>query len=162
MEPLSALSIATAVVQFLDFAGSILSSTYKIYTSSPGDLGQNNDVRSITKSLIDLNTKLEADLNYPTPGRLSSQDKYISQLGRECNEIGNRLVLALERIQAQQKNGLWGSFRLALATVWSRGDIESLQQTMSNYRQQISMHILVALRYVRSRRPHTKFLQFIL
>jgi hypothetical protein len=150
MEPLSALSIATAAAQFLDFAGSILSSTYKIYASNPGDLGQNNDVRSITKRLIDLNMKLEAGLTYPNHAPLSSQDNHIARLGKDCNEIGNRLVLALDRIQSQKKTGLWGSFRLALATVWGHGEIESLQQTLSSYRQQISMHVLVALRYVRS------------
>jgi len=148
MEPLSALSIATAAVQFLDFAGTILSSTYKIYASNSGGLGQNNDIRSITRKLIDLNKKLEADLNSPSHASLSSQDQHISRLGKDCNNIGNQLVLALDRIQSQQGTKLWESFRLALATVWNRGEIESLQETLSNYRQQISMHVLVASSYV--------------
>ena len=88
------------------------------------------------------------DLNSPSHASLSLQDQHISRLGKDCNNIGNQLVLALNRIQSQQGTKLWGSFRLALATVWNRGEIESLQETLSNYRQQISMHVLVASRYV--------------
>ncbi|KAF2125011.1 hypothetical protein P153DRAFT_250666, partial [Dothidotthia symphoricarpi CBS 119687] len=143
MEPLSALSVATAVTQFLDFTGTIVSCTWKIYKSNPGDTEGNSDIRSITKSLTKINNELRQSINYPKLKYFSSQDEDIIKLGTRCNEIGGRLISALDRLQAQNKHQLWTSFRVALRTVWTQSELDTLYQTLESYRQQISMHVLV-------------------
>lgn len=146
MEPFSCLAVATAAVQFLEFSSSIVSATWTIYNANPGDLNQ--DLHSITQKLIDLNSNIEGALKPGNPGPLSSQDEHIIQLGRQCNEVGSRLISALDRIQSQKKNQFWKSVRLALGTLWSQNEIDSLEKTLNSFRQQISMHVLVALRYL--------------
>jgi hypothetical protein len=49
MEPLSILAIATSVVQFLDFAGSLLGETAKIHKSAEGFSDENADLHRVTK-----------------------------------------------------------------------------------------------------------------
>ena len=60
MEPLSALSVAAAVVQFVDFGSSLVSKSREIYKSSQGaSIGQ-AESEIATKRLVDLNERLKA------------------------------------------------------------------------------------------------------
>jgi hypothetical protein len=147
MEPLSALSIATAVIQFLDFTGKIVSGTWQIYRGQPPKKTEaNSDVASITESLHGVTKSLQASKNKSRLQPWSSQDAAISKLAESCTEVGEQLLTLLNRLRAQSNHRVWPSFRTALRTVWSEKDIERLCQTLENYRQQISMHILIALR----------------
>jgi hypothetical protein len=61
MEPLSALSIATAVIHFLDFTGKVVSGTWHIYRGQPPKKTEaNSDVASITTSLQRVTRSLQA------------------------------------------------------------------------------------------------------
>lgn len=146
MEPLSALSIATAVVQFLDFAGTLVSGTWEISRSSFGDTEKNSDLRYITESLQKHNEELRNCLNQSNVAPFSSQDRDIEQLCRQCNEVADRLVTILNRVRSHSKDSKWTSFRAALRTMWSQEEVDTLQKTLDSYRQQISMLILVSMR----------------
>jgi hypothetical protein len=147
MEPLSALSTATAVIQFLDFAGKVVSGTCEIYRGRPPKkTDPNSSIASITTSLHAA-TKSLGTFKEKLPLRpWSSQDAAISKLAESCTEVGEELLALLKRLRAQSNRRIWPSFRTALLTVWSEKDIERLCQTLEDYRQQISMHILIALR----------------
>ena len=150
MEPLSALSVATAVTQFLDFTGAVLSSTWKIYISNDDDFGPNPDIVTITKNLNELNGNLRHSSSCSHHSSPTKQDQDIERLCGRCVELGDRLITVLNSLQSQSKHRLWGSFRQALGTIWNQTEIDSLQQTLANYRQQITMYLLVHLRYVLS------------
>jgi uncharacterized membrane protein YqiK len=147
MEPLSALSIATAVIQFLDFTGKVVSGTWQIYRGQPPEETEpNSDVASITTSLQEVTRSLKASKDKASLQPWSSQDTAISKLAESCTEVGEQLLALLNRLRAQSERRVWQSFRTALRTIWSDKDIEKLSQKLENYRQQISMHILIALR----------------
>ena len=147
MEPFSALAVATAVTQFLDFTSSVVSGTWKIYKSNDGDFGPNSDIMTITKSLNKLNGKLRHSTSRPQKSDITAQDQEIEKLSERCIELGDRLITALDNLRSQSKHQLWGSFRQALRTTWNQSEIDTLQQTLKNYRKQITMYILVQLRY---------------
>jgi len=147
MEPLSALSIATAVVQFLDFAGKVVSGTWQIYRGQPPKGTEaNSDVRSITISLNKVTKNLQASKRKSSSKHWSSQDAAISMLAESCTEVGEQLLTLLDRLRSQSNHRAWASFRTALRTIWSEKEVDKLCQTLDSYRQQISMHILVSLR----------------
>lgn len=148
MDPFSALGVATAVVQFLDFTGAIVSGTWKIYRSNPGDSERSSDIRSITESLVKVNDDLHSSITIVNSTSISSQDREIAILAKRCNEIGERLLATLDRLQSQSRHQFWASFRIALRTLWSQSEIDMLQETLGNYRQQVSIYILVSLRYL--------------
>jgi hypothetical protein len=143
MEPLSALSVAAAVVQFLDFGGTVISSTYAIYKSSSKKSEGTDNIASITARLVDLNTNLEQSAKFSPTSRL---DREIVQLCQQCNKAADTLLDALRQLSGTSNPTLWNSFKIALRTVWSQGDIDALQNRLESYRQQICMHILVGLR----------------
>ena len=68
MDPLSALSIAASVVQFVDFSADLISGTYKIYNSGSAHSTEDSELQSITESLRTLNNELRQGIALSTPG----------------------------------------------------------------------------------------------
>jgi hypothetical protein len=89
MELLSALSIAAAVVQFLDFTGKVVSGTWQIYRGQPPKKTEaNSDVASITTSLQRVMRSLQASKIKSALQPWPSQDVTISKLAKSCIEVG--------------------------------------------------------------------------
>jgi hypothetical protein len=55
MEPLSALSVAASVAQFLEFGYSLVSKSREIYGSAQGTSIQNAELETATNHLLGLN-----------------------------------------------------------------------------------------------------------
>lgn len=152
MEPLSAFSAAAGVVQLVDFTSRLISESYQIYKSSDGELSRNGDLDTVTKDLLKLNKLLtlsmkssRKDNNFEEPSEASLQS-----LLRDCSSVAEELHVALSKLklQPEAKRQRWGSVQRGLRSIWSQDDINSLDRRLDNFRQQISMHLLVSLRYV--------------
>lgn len=151
MEPFSALAIATATCQFLDFTSAIVSGTWKIYNSKSGlDSERNSHVRNITEDLIRLNGDIRNLMQHPSGTSLSAGDEAILKLGDKCDEVALRLVDALDRLQKKTQKRkayeVWESFHVALRTVWDESSINALVHDLQSYRQQVTMQLLVSQR----------------
>jgi hypothetical protein len=152
MDPLSALSVAAAVVQFVDFTSGLLSSTYSIYTSKTGDTKPHADLQTITTSLENVSNALlrsltEAETQKGGKAGSSKNDEDLARLCRECSSIADELLRALSKLRGQGNHNIWNSFCQALRTVWKQPEISALQMRLKEYREQISMIILVSVRY---------------
>lgn len=147
MDPISALNVAAATLQFLDFTGKVAAGTYQVYKRGSAHTTRHGDIKTLTTSLTELNDELQVSLAtqemVQKPTRL---DKDLAELGKKCNEVGQRLINALERLQIQDKQTIWSSFGIALRSIWNDGDIDSLFKDLADYRAQMAMHILVAMR----------------
>jgi hypothetical protein len=64
MDPVTALSLAAAVVQFVDFGSEILSEAKQIHEA--GSSTGVSDLDKVTQDLMDANRRLKASLS-PTP-----------------------------------------------------------------------------------------------
>ena len=62
MDPLSALGLAAAVVQFVEFSGSLIADTYKVYKYGSRDPKAGSDIKTITGSLQNLNNELRSNI----------------------------------------------------------------------------------------------------
>ena len=137
MDPLSALGVAAAVVQFLDFSSGLISGTYKIYKAEDGDAPTNQTLRKVATDLKDISDQLN---------QKGDSQSGPEQLCRECLDVADELTSVLDRLMKQEKQSIWSSFRLALRAVWSQDKLESLQKRLDNLRQQMSMHFLLSMR----------------
>jgi hypothetical protein len=59
LEPFSALAIAAAVVQFVDFTGEVVSKGKEIYKSSDGTLRETEQAETVTERLLDLTLRVK-------------------------------------------------------------------------------------------------------
>jgi hypothetical protein len=152
LDPVSAVGVASAVVQFVDFSSKLISGTIKIYRvkqENRKDDEDYDDLQDLTESLVNINSRIQDSLSTVQGKSLSTQDQEIARLCRECNQVANELLTGLKRLKSSSKSQFWASFVQALKTVWSESEIESLGKTLDSFRSQISMHTLVSMRYAR-------------
>ncbi|KAF2624027.1 hypothetical protein BU25DRAFT_477109 [Macroventuria anomochaeta] len=140
METFSALSVATALCQFLDFTTKIVSGAWTIYNADPGhDSEPNSHLRTITGNLTKLNDEIRESLHHPVGQPLSATNVSTLELGRKCNNLGDRLTRRTGPLAEATKpeTRAWVSFVIALRTVWDAGKIEALNRDLQLFRQQI-------------------------
>ena len=149
MDPVSALGVAAAVVQFVDFGNRVLSKTSNAYKSArSGHL----DLEIVTKDMIKVTKKLDEGLqagSLAKRAQLSTEERELQQLCQECNHIASQLSKALAdlkppKLQFWRK---WESFYQALRSIWAEDKIEALQKQLDEFRKQLVFKILVLLRF---------------
>jgi hypothetical protein len=59
LDPMSAVSLAATIVQFVDFSSKIVSKGYHLYKSADGVLPENERLRYVITDLKSLNSKLQ-------------------------------------------------------------------------------------------------------
>ena len=157
MDPVTALGLAAAVVQFVDFGSQVLTKTSDIYRS--GGLGHpdDDDLETVSKDMARLTERLNASLETSSSAKgakLSAEEQEFQQLCQECNQIAYQLsgVLAslnppqAKRWQKSSKPRKWESFYQALKSVLAEEEIDHLRKRLDGFRQQLIIHILVLLR----------------
>lgn len=149
MEPLSALAIATSVAQFIDFASKVIAQTTRLYrVRSNEETCEHGHLEIVTCSFRKYNNDLKGILKEQRSHHLgmSTDDEEIVRLCADCEALTSKLLSALERLQSS-KRIFWDCFLDALKTIWSNPEIHSLRQILGDYRQQISLHLLLSIRY---------------
>ncbi|KAL9618347.1 MAG: hypothetical protein Q9160_006929 [Pyrenula sp. 1 TL-2023] len=145
LDPLSALSVASAVVTFVDFACELLQAADTI--SSKGSTQRIAQNKILTADLIDISASLRARVptRVETEGSLKAEEQALDNIVIKCNEIASELISALERITVGQPANKWKSVQTALCTIWSDGKITDLVAQLDSYRREIALRILVLL-----------------
>lgn len=146
MDPLSALSIASSVVQFVDFSSKLISGAHELRNSPKGQLQQHAELETITKSLVRTSSDFKRSLFHDKTRSLSSNEEALQILCEECQALADQLMTALKELKLQGNQGKWRSIQQALKSLWGQEHIEALQKRLDGFRQQLIIGILVALR----------------
>ncbi|KAI1423282.1 hypothetical protein F5Y12DRAFT_798597 [Xylaria sp. FL1777] len=150
MDPLSALGVAAAAVQFLDFGCRVLADTRKIYKSSTGSSTQSVELWTVSRDLVTLTTEVEAKLGaakWETENAGASEQVFV-RLCDECRDISRELQDMISKVQAKGITKLklaMASFVQALNGMHSPAKIEQLKERLNQARQQMMMAVLVFL-----------------
>ena len=148
MDPASAFGLAASVVQFVSFTSDLVSATYTIHQSASGTTPAHTQLHTITTSLVSLNEDLHQSLlQRPDNQSPSRRDQEIDKLCLDCTALSDELLAILEKLQLQNKEHVWSSFKAVLRMMWSQDYLDRIQKRLDSFRQQISMQILVGLRY---------------
>ncbi|PVH99430.1 hypothetical protein DM02DRAFT_629355 [Periconia macrospinosa] len=149
MDPLTAVGLASNVVQFVDFACKVTTEGVKIYRGAgkKGEWDEHDTLESLTESLQEHNKALQGSINgqHQPQSTLSQTDRELLRMCEECQSMTVRFLSALRRLRSSRVT-VWSSFTDALKTVWSEGDISKMRQTLESYRQQITLYLLASVR----------------
>ena len=147
MEALSALSLASNIVQFLEFGLRVLSKGNKIYRSIDGALDENLDLEIVTNDLLIMQTKLKRTLLASNNMQLTPDDvEAFNTMSEACAGVAEKLLERLNMVKVQGRFRRWKSLRQALKVVWSKKDIENIKNTLQSFRSEMQIHLLVSLR----------------
>ena|ERR1700735_2284377 len=140
MDPLTAISLASNVVQFVDFAGKIISKSYEFHKSTTGALREHDDVELVA---VDLKRRTERLKKCPGPA-----DSDLVKLSGDCYGVAEELLQALQRVTIKGTSTRWKSLRKALRSVWSKEKILELERRLNRFRDQINLVVCVQLRFL--------------
>ncbi|KAH6637278.1 hypothetical protein F5144DRAFT_570116 [Chaetomium tenue] len=143
MDPLSALSIAAAVVQFVDFGYRLVKSAHQLYTSPGGQKLEDIELSIVSRDLSNLADAVQAKLDDN-----AGPQGDVLRLCCECASTNTELqeILAKLKARGDTKLALAADIcRVTLRQVATAGDIEKLAGRLSGIRQQMNVALLYLL-----------------
>ncbi|KAI0444290.1 hypothetical protein F4803DRAFT_512023 [Xylaria telfairii] len=146
MDPLSALSLAGNIVQFIEFACKLVNSTREIYRSSSTteDLGY---IDGIYERLVSFGAQLsrqgKAQPQDTALGSVSAHSDALEELLEKCKQECNILLGLTGEIKATKttRGRLWESFQKAMLEVWHKDEILKLQSRLHEYQTEIIIRL---------------------
>jgi hypothetical protein len=147
MDPISALSVATGVVAFVDFTGKLVSRLFEVNGSVKGQPSHVVGVKEAATELVTITSQAERKLgelgsNYP---RFSDA---ISRLREECVAAETQLSASLKKltVNSSSKLSLSGSSTyVAIRSVWSEKEIKEWENKLDRIRNQVVVNVLICL-----------------
>lgn len=147
LDPLTALSVAGTIIQFVDFSSKLLAKSHEIYAS--GASVDNFQLEEIARDLEGLNARLQKPLiaQESLGAPRSDSDLSLLKLGEQCASVAVELIAALEELKVRGKKHMqWKNFRNALKSVWRKEAVDAINMRLQNFREELGLHILVTLR----------------
>ena len=143
MDPLSAISIAAAVVQFVDYGSRLLQDTVEIYRSSTGKSRDKLEISSISRDLAALSDEVESRLTV-----LGGSEEIFVRLCGTCRDIGKELQGCVDDVNihvvSNPKRAV-RSFLSALQERQSEERIKALRSRLDQVQQRMTIAVLVFL-----------------
>ncbi|KAI0885896.1 uncharacterized protein GGS22DRAFT_179582 [Annulohypoxylon maeteangense] len=140
MDPVSILSVVSAIITFIDFSWSLVTGATEVYQNPLGTI-DNNAYIKVAKQLQVVSANLKTDF----PGD-SGPEKHIREIADACFEESKTLIGLLEKFRARQKK-YW--FFLSLKKSWqmwkTSGDVKKSKDRLREYQSQIMLHFMLML-----------------
>jgi hypothetical protein len=146
MDPLSALSVAAAVVQFVQFGADLRSKTTELAKSPAGTLVAHEELSAASYRLIKLNDELRKSYSSSNARNLTQDERALLEVALNCSRIASEFEKALHSLKVAPGQSTYKSFRQALKTIWHAEGIDSIHKRLDNERQQLVVHLLVVAR----------------
>jgi hypothetical protein len=159
MDPLSALGLASNVIQITDFVGRFLSKSREIYESTDGITEDyrilEDSAKNLSELLTTLSTPLEKELgkhskdlgSKPTDPQLVQPGTQLVQLCKECKNVTASLLVELDRLKPKGSHGKLQSVYQAIRQLLSDRKILPLEKKLDDIRKQVDTVLLISLKY---------------
>lgn len=159
-KPIPAVSLASSLLQIIDFSIKVLQKQNAIYQPSDSDstpVVENAQVlQHIINNLFRLTDAIELSelrrLGEGSKSKLSEPAQQLLKISEETKELTAPLIEALLQTQAKGSFGdpRWGTAREALCTsgVWKERDVTGLKKKLRAVRKEVDVALLLALRCV--------------
>jgi hypothetical protein len=150
MDPLSALSVAAAVVQFIDVGGKLVDTYFEVRSTAKG---QPTQVVSLAASAASLSSA--ASTAKEKVERLGStyprHAESLLRLTAEIASVEEKVKAGMERLTVKPKKYLptfASSAAVAVKTVWSQGELDLWKGQLDGLHDQVIMIVLMCVWYV--------------
>jgi hypothetical protein len=147
MDPLTAIGLAGAVVQFVSFSHELVSLGKEIYGSASGLRTKSVELESVIKDLSENHASLRHNVSPVLQDRTPQETNLVS-LVEECEPIYKELQRVLAGLQAQGNHRKWSAFCKALKSIWKEDQINDMERRLQRLQQQIDSHVIADIRFV--------------
>lgn len=152
LDPLTAISLASAIVQFVDFGSKVIDGASEIYRSVDGALKENVDLEESTNKINQLNDKILLP-KAASGDVISEDDTKLTELASTAKEVAGELLNLLQSFKSVRRSGYhkkWESFRKAVSvqTPWNKEKIQRLERKLNGLQEDISRRLVIMMRHV--------------
>jgi len=150
MDPVSALGVASAAVQFLDFSGTVVKAMIEVYRLVEAKDSWQDFLRlranglQLQLSSRRLKSALQPEQLHRQP---TNAENNILAVVNDCDDISTLLLKSLKYIDPKAEGSKMDTLRAAVKTVWRKDKVETLQQRLSALREQLMLDVLINIRY---------------
>lgn len=147
MDPLTALGLASNVIQLVDFSLKTLTKFRELC---------NDGVSTENKELEDMAVCLKVFRNHltaadPTTGRskdLFDDDRDLQALAVKCCETADELTAELDTLKSSNSRRKLEAIKKTYRTIRRKSIVEKMQRKLDGYRQILETRTLINLRFV--------------
>ena len=147
LDPFTSLSLASAIIQLVDFSSKLVNKSTEIYRSSA--LQENVELEKVAEDLKRLNANLLP--KSPPSGfhakPVSEDERALTQLAAQSKAISDELIAILQDLKVRCPHQKWQSFRQALKCVRKKNKVHALETNLKNLQENINGHLLKIMRY---------------
>ena len=149
IDPFASISLAAAIVQFIDFGARVVRGSREIYLSRDGAQEEHIALKHVANEVSHLN---ELVMQAAAPRSAALQhDATLYELGKSCQSIAAELIATLDLFAIQETNGVkhrWLAFRKSMASQMPRNKerIQALDRRLERVQDQISRRLLLIIR----------------
>lgn len=155
MDPLTALSLAGNIIQFVDFGTKLLSQGYELYKSTGGKLEVDEEVELITSDLSGLINKIQYAIKVQKAPSATTQtlthssnahQPVFDKICDEATRIAQIILAKLETLKIDNtKNRKLETFKRIWKRLWSQKEIDELVNSLSRLKDVINTEALAAI-----------------
>lgn len=153
MDPLTALSAAGTIIQFVDFGSKLLSGTVELYRSSVGFLEIHQQLELVTSNLKSVVIKMRqacqceaGEGERPLREDDQRQEDSIHAICDEATRIADELLGKLANLKVKgEKHRVWESLKAVIKAAWSKEEIKALSGRLSQLREALSTRTMLSL-----------------
>jgi hypothetical protein len=165
MDPVSALGVAAAALQFVEFSCKLISKGKELYHGAESTLVQYAEISaaaanmskwskdllarsrpeavSMSEGSSDKSAEPASAKKQHSPGIVS-----LTSALEQCIEISKQLTARLNMLRAATGSKKWNNFRQALKTVWAKEEIDIMVQRLNRARDQVTLSTIIVVRWV--------------
>jgi hypothetical protein len=166
MDPFSALAIAMATIQVIDFSSKLVSVGREVYRK--GSLATEDELKVRTNNLRDLVKSLQSSLQSSRPDAIDLvEDTKVSpasvsdvlvvltrlthrqrlcDTATEVEAIASDLIVLLKKAESCSRRSVLGSVRKALIAVSSASKVAKLKEKLDTHRSDLVLRIIISLK----------------
>jgi len=143
LDPLSAVSLAAAILQFVDFGSKFIVSGYEIYRSADGATEENLDIEHLTLMIHEFQERFS-----PSPNPLTRSGQELQKLAQECSNVAEDLLALLDKLKVKDKGTFrtWDAIRQSCRLAWKKGEIAKKEKLLNNISTQVNSRLLYMIR----------------
>lgn len=145
MDPLTCLSVASNVVQFVDFTLKIYSETRQLYKD--GQLEVHAQTAKATKDLSNFSKEMARPIRAEGENRgLTENEMELEAICKDCSKLADDMVTRLKKFDITGKGGVLKSVGQVLKSMWSTKELAATEKKLARYRDMMDSRLLGSLR----------------
>ncbi|KAH0536518.1 hypothetical protein FGG08_006614 [Glutinoglossum americanum] len=138
MDPLAAISLASAIVQFVNFGTRLIGGAREIYCSTTGTTVQNATLEVVITEI----TAWSSRLGSPDPSSVySEEERAICNLAAECRKLSGEILELIQKTRPKKQKSRTDAFSAAIRDKWHEGEKLQLQERLGKCRSQLKAQL---------------------